>query len=71
MLFKDLKIIVKNSFPSNSKEVGKRTKYKQNRTRVEYKEGGDPVLRKQESLVTEFWKRQSRTEQTEMEVAAT
>lgn len=29
MLFKDLKIIVKTSFPSNSKEVGKRIKYKQ------------------------------------------
>lgn len=45
MLFRDLEIIVKNSFPSNSKEVGKRIKYKQNRTRVEYKEGGDPGLR--------------------------
>lgn len=71
MLFRDLEIIVKNSFPSNSKEVGKKIKYKQNRTRVEYKEGGDPGLRKQESLVTEFWKRRSRTERTEMEVAAT
>lgn len=46
MLFRDLEIIVKNSFPSNSKEVGKKIKYKQNRTRVEYKEGGDPGLRK-------------------------
>lgn len=40
LLFKGLKIIVKTSFPSNSKEVLKRTKYKQNKTREEFKEGG-------------------------------